>query len=60
MAKIEFDKEEMQDLKKARELVYDVWSVWNYEEFKNDPKYGRLITIFVKLDWLMGLAEEGK
>ena len=60
MAKIEFDEEDMRDLKRARELVYDVWSAWDYEEFKNDPKYGRLITIFVKLDHLMGIMEKEK
>lgn len=58
MAKIEFDEEDMRDLKRARELVYDVWSAWDYEKFKNDAKYGRLITIFVKLDQLMGIMEK--
>lgn len=58
MAKIEFDEEDMRDLKRARELVYDVWSAWDYEEFKNDAKYGRLITIFAKIDQIMGIMEK--
>lgn len=52
------NEEDINDLKKARELINDVWTYHTeYEKNKKKPMLNRVLTIICKLDRVIGDSE---